>query len=274
MLGINKLSPGRMGNRLFHYNFLRQIAKKLGTHYYHIKFPESKYFLGMGVKPKIIPCLQKPIKVNSKDILAKEPGEFLNFINEKIEQGRDVVFEPPILGEVFFDYLFYNPNDFIKIKHNYQIDHSYENNQIFIGVHFRGADFSIWNPDAALKFDYYEEALNFCITAFEKKRIVFSLFTDDLEYPAYLRTLLYLNDYEVILGDPRRLPIYDFYFMSQCDVLISSPSTFAIFAGILGKQKRIIHSKCWLDYATDRNDMFWVRLKETNNPYYNLWKAF
>jgi hypothetical protein len=62
--------------------------------------------------------------------------------------------------------------------------------------------------------------------------------------------------------------------MSQCDVLISSPSTFAIFAGIIGKQKKIIHNKAWLDYATNRNDPFWVNLCQTDHPYYSLWKSF
>lgn len=44
MLGIKKISPGRMGNRLFHYHFLRQIAKKTGIDYFHKKFPDSIYF--------------------------------------------------------------------------------------------------------------------------------------------------------------------------------------------------------------------------------------
>jgi len=278
MLGISKLSPGRIGNRLFHYNLLRQISKKTGIDYYHIKFPESQYFPEMRKKPRHWPNINKPVEVFSRDLLAVSPEQFLENILEQNQKGRDILFSPPMLGETFFDYLFYDPNDFLIFGNKYMIEFNMTSeNSIIVGLHFRGSDFPAWDEKAALNYEYYESAIDYCVNYFNNKKIFFCLFTDDLEYPAYKQTLLFLKskkDNEILLGDPYKEPIYDFYRMSQCDVLISSPSTFAIFAGILGKRKKIIHNKDWLNYAVEKKDMFWVRLSDTTNPYYRLWKVF
>jgi hypothetical protein len=278
MIGIDKISPGRLGNRLFHYNFLRQISKKTGIGYFHIQFPEISYFSGMDHKTKHGLRIRKPIEVTSRDVLTFSPQEFLDFVHVQNKKGRDILFSPPMLGEVFFDYLFFDPNDFILINNEFRIDNGIiGENTLKIGVHFRGADFSAWNEKAALKFEYYRSAISFCMDEFTNNVLAFSLFTDDLEYPAYKQSLSYLNtkiNTQVVLGNPNKSPAFDLYLMSQCDILISSPSTFAIFGGILGKRKKIIHDKSWMDHVLEINDPFWVRLNSTSNPYYQLWKTF
>lgn len=111
---------------------------------------------------------------------------------------------------------------------------------------------------------------------FKNYNPVFILFTDDKTYTAYLDTISYLKSSRIsfYLGETDNLPIYDFYQISQSDVLISSPSTFAILAGCIGKPKKIIHDKNWLESAVNRNDTFWVKLTKTSNPSYSLWKCF
>lgn len=278
MLGINNISSGRMGNRLFHFHFLRQIAKKTGIDYFHTKFPESIYFENMGNKAKPFQPFKKSIRLTSKEVLAFNPDDFLAFIIEETKSGKNILFDPPMLGEVFFDYLFFPPNEFIRVKDEYKIDHLFNSNdKMVIGVHFRGTDFPSWNEHAALRFPYYKDAILSCLKYFKEKNPIFILFTDDPDYQPFLETVKFLQSLEdtnYYVGDNIRLPIYDFYQMSQCDVLISSPSTFAIVAGCIGKPKKIIHSKSWLDYAINKNDTFWVKLKETSNPYYSLWKQF
>lgn len=277
MLGIKKISSGRMGNRLFHYHFLRQIAKKTKLDYSHIKFPESKYFEMMDKKAKPFWPFKKTIKLTSKEVLNFKPIDFLDYIVEETNNGKDILLDPPFLGEVFFDYLFYDPNDFIQIKPEYKKNISFENtNRKVIGIHFRGTDFPKWNIHAALKFSYYKFAIEFCLDEFKNDNPVFMLFTDDRKYPAYLETITFLKliKKNFYLGETNNLPIYDFYKMSQCDILISSPSTFAIFAGCLGRAKKIIHSKSWLEYSVNREDSFWVKLVNTQNQYYSLWKLF
>jgi len=277
MLGITKISSGRMGNRLFHYHFLRQIAKKSCIEYFHRRFSESVYFEEMGKKSKPFWLFKKSIRLTSKEILTFNPNDFLTYIVEETKKGKDIIFDPPILGEVFFDYLLYSPNEFIKIKPEFRKEFLFDTtDKKVIGVHFRGTDFSKWNIHAVLRSSYYMRAIEFCLDEFRNNNPVFILFTDDKRYPAYLETITFLKKLgkTFYLGDTDNLPIYDLYQMSQCDILISSPSTFAIFAGCIGKSKKIIHNKDWLGYAVNRNDTFWVRLSKTSNPYYSLWKTF
>ncbi len=278
MIGIKSLSPGRMGNRLFHYHFLRQISKKTGIDYFHCNFPDSIYFEDMEKKSPPFFSFKRPLKIKSRDILGYTSNDFIGYIKQEGGRGRRIVLTPPILGEVFFDYLFYPPSDFIRIKAQYKIDFPFDTtNKLIIGIHFRGTDFSEWNKHAALTFSYYRDAINYCRDYFDNRNPIFVLFTDDSNYPAFVETVEFLKESTkdcYYIGDNSSLPIYDFYQMSQCDVLISSPSTFAIIAGSIGKRKKIIHAKSWLDYAISKNDTFWVKLKETSNPYYSLWETF
>jgi len=277
MLGIKKQAIGRMGNRLFHYHFLRQISRKAGIDYFCIDFKESKKFENMSNTGKVRFRFTKKIYVTSKDVMSYTPDDFITFVKSQDEQGKDIIFDPPILGEVFFDYLFFDPNEFIKIKQEHRRDFSFDTQgKKVIALHFRGTDFEAWNKNASLKFDYYRKAINYCVESYKDCPVVFVLFTDDVNFSSYVQTITYLEtqNQEFYLGDPKGIPIHDFYQMTQSDVLISSPSTFAIFAGILGKRKRIIHSKKWLDYTTKKNDIFWVQLSKSTSPYYSLWKVF
>ena len=222
---------------------------------------------------------QAETKKTGKGITIRlDKKEFLAFVIEQNDQGKNIVFSSPMLGDVFFDYLFFDPNQFIRIKKEYRLEFDFDpEDKIVIGLHFRGTDFPAWNPNAVLEYEYYETALNHCLGHFHNKEIVIVAFTDDRQFPAYINTVDYLKSLPAItlyFGDKDRYPIYDFYQMTQCDVLISSPSTYAIFAGILGKKKKIIHSKKWLDYTIDRNNIFWTKLIETDNPYYSLWRSF
>ncbi len=274
MLGITKISSGRMGNRLFHYHFLRQISAKTGIEYFNIKFPDCKYFKKMNKRKRSFSLFRKQIKIDLLEINRLEPDKFLEYIYENNKHGYDIIFKPPILGEVFFDYLFYPPSNFIEIKDKFKINFNV-NNKIVVGVHFRGTDFVTWNPHASLKFSYYKQSIDYCLDYFDRNKLAFFLFTDDLKFLPYLTVIDYLksNNIEVRLSSNLKKPIYDFYQISQCDVLISSPSTFSVLAGAIGKNKKIIHSQEWLNYSISRNDKFWVDLKNTKNPYYSLWKA-
>jgi hypothetical protein len=275
MIGISKMSPGRMGNRLFHYNFLRQISKKTGIDSFCVPFSESELFENITVEKRRTKFF-KTTKYTSKEILNLSPDDFLHIITEGDARGRDFLLNPPMLGEVFFDYLFYDPNEFFQIKKQYRkdVDESIKDKKV-IALHFRGTDFEAWNKSASLKFDYYKKAIDFCIESFSSDDIIFGLFTDDINFLAYTETLSYIKKTNKVffIGNLDKPPIVDFYQITQSDVLISSPSTFAIFAGLLGKKKKIIHDKTWIDYALDKKDTFWVKLSTTQNSYYSLWKT-
>ena len=268
-----------MGNILLHYHFLRQIAEKTGIEYFHPRFPYAHYFEGMDQKRRpFLDHFKGTVEMSLSDVVAFDQKDFLVYVIEQNDQGKSVVFSSPMLGDVFFDYLFFDPNQFIKVKKEYRLEFDFDpENKIVIGLHFRGTDFPAWNLNAVLEFEYYESALNHCLGHFNNKEIVIAVFTDDHQFPTYIKTVDFLKSLStppLYYGDKDKDPIYDFFQMTQCDVLISSPSTYAIFAGILGKKKKIIHNKKWLDYTINRNDTFWVKLIETDNPYYSLWRSF
>ena len=60
--------------------------------------------------------------------------------------------------------------------------------------------------------------------------------------------------------------------MSECDYIISSPSTFCICAGFIGRQKQIIHSKDWVEYRLSKDDKFWIDLNNGGNEDYSLYR--
>jgi hypothetical protein len=277
MLGIETISSGRMGNRLFHYHFFHQLIRVTNIAYFQPQFPENKYFYNMAKKLKPVFPLRQSLYFTSQEILRYHPKQFISFVIKESINNKNTIIQPPILGEVFFDYLFCSPSEIIRIKDEYMHSFSFNTtDKIIIGLHFRGTDFQSWNEKAALKFPYYQKAVLYCLNYFKPKQIVFALYTDDDNYPAFVKTIDYFKDkkIEFYLSDKNIEPIYDFYQMTQCDVLISSPSTFAIFAGCLGKKKKIIHSKKWLEYSVQRNDIFWLKLLQTKNSYYSLWKSF
>ena len=265
-----------MGNRLFHYHFLRQVSKKTGINYFNIHFPESKYFEEFNTHKRKFSLFRKQIKLSSQEVRKIDPDDFLKFVKAKNEASYDIIFKPPFLGEIFFDYIFYPPSDFIKIKKEYQKTFNFEiENKILVGLHFRGTDFETWNSKASLKPEYYQAAIQSCLSEPENERLVFVLFTDDLNFKTYLETIDYLKkeNLEFYLSDRFNFPISDFYHITQGDIVISSPSTFAILAACLGRSKKIIHSRDWLDYAVSNNDKFWVDLIKSKSPYYSLWKS-
>lgn len=277
MVGITKIAPGRMGNHLFQYHFFHQITRKLTIEYFQPRFPETNYFENMEKKPRPWKLFRKQLRFTSREIRQYQPDEFLHLITTKTGEGYDIIFDPPLLGEVFFDYTFISPREILSIKEPYRKPLPFETkDKVVIGLHFRGTDFKAWNEHASLSFEYYQKALTYCFDQFRNRSIVCAIFTDDRQFEPFIKTIDFLKSHQVECheGAPDQLPMYDFYQMSECDVLISSPSTFAIFAGCLGKDKKIIHSKDWLDYSLERNDPFWVDLQKKGSPYYQLWKAF
>jgi hypothetical protein len=278
MIFINKENPGRLGNRLFAYNFLRQLAQQTGLTYYHPDLKDQKYFEEMNKTSSAPKILNKKFKLTPALIASQAPSDLLKLIADLDAQNKNIKLLPPILGDTFFDYCFTNPNNFIKIKSIYSQSNIPQGKEVLnIGLHFRGGDFFSWDLQAVLKSDYYIEALKFCLATYPTQKIYLHIFTDDEEFEAYIKTREFIETLPVagiIPGNYWAEPIYDLYQMSQCDILISSPSTFSIWGGILGQPKKIIHSQNWLDYITAKNDKFWCQLLAGGNEYYNLWKTF
>jgi len=278
MIFLTKNNPGQLGNRLFLYNLLCQLAKKSGSKYYHPDMRDRNLFFNMEKVGKKPGFFSRKMVITSGQICDLGPSKLIELI--KTSEGKKIHIKlvPPILGDTFFDYCFFDPNDFLKIKNEYHTDNLIIGEDVVnIALHFRGTDFFGWDINAVLKSDYYIKALEFCLQNYKDRKIYLHIFTDDLEFATYVDTMKFIDGLSVtgvIKGDLSKPAVYDLYKMSQCDVLISTPSTFSIWGGILGKRKKIIHCQSWLDYIVARRDKFWVQLVSGGNEYYNLWKTF
>ena len=275
MIGFTNKLTGRMGNRLFQYHFMRQLSKKYELETFHLNIPDNIWFESMEEKKLDWNPFRKKVKFKSNEIIALGKDSFLNKIQQAKIEKKVIVLEPPLLGDFFYDYLFFDPNECIQIKEIYKNSNlTKSDNSINIAIHFRGTDFETWNKDAILDLDYYINAIDFSIKFYKDSKLDFYLFTDDLSLDTYTKIINYLEykNIDFYLGDMSKEPIYDFYTMSECDVIISSPSTFSIWAGVLGKRKKIIHSDNWIKNRIDVNDRFWIDLDKSDNDIYKLWR--
>ena len=265
-----------MGNRLFQYHFMKQLAYNFEEECFYPKIADSVWFEDMEENKIKWSIFKNKEYFSNKKILDLGKKNFLINLKNCFENKKYIVLEPGILGDHFFEYLFADPSNIIKIKEKYKISKFEENSNLNnIAIHFRGTDFEEWNKDAILDFEYYRNSIDYCLESLTSD-IEFYIFTDDVNLDAYLQTVEYMKESNLNfhLGDTDKEAIYDFSIMSECDVVISSPSTFSIWAGILGKQKKIIHSQKWIENRVQNNDKFWIDLTKSTNPIYKLWRTF
>ena len=169
------------------------------------------------------------------------------------------------LGEKFFEWNSIPTRSIFELKTKPKVE---ENS---VAIHFRGTDFFQWNADVVLDEEYYLNAID------EVTAETFYIFTDDKNLKSYQSVVECLEkrskNIKFGMNTPDRTNyIQDFSTMSECDYIISSPSTYCICAGFIGKKKKIIHSKNWIDDRVNKEDKFWVDLLNGGNEDYSLWR--
>jgi hypothetical protein len=177
------------------------------------------------------------------------------------------VIKAPLLGESFQQLTKHDPLLFFKKP----APLSWAQNGPYIAAHFRGGDFARWNPAAILDLSFYLRAIEFAFKVVGKDVPIY-LSTDDPSLPSYqgvletYRSMLVKED-EVSIPK-RRSAASDFRALAGAEVVVSSPSTFAIWASILGSRKAI-HSNVWVEQQATKNDRFWKDLAQNSVPYYS-----
>lgn len=222
------------GNRLLYYYNLRQFSHMQKVPYHCAPWFGAEFFEG-------------------------------NMLGESYVSSSEIL--EPCLGEHFFKANGLSTREVFKLKTTVELEPA------SCAIHFRGTDFHTWNPESILKSEYYLSALE------ELKGEINEvyLFTDDRELESYKQTRRYLSDNKVRFFEGQNTPnrsyfLTDFTVMSMCDTIISSPSTFCICAGFIGKQKKIIHSNEWITNRVIQEDRFWCDLKKGGSQDYSVWK--
>ena len=154
----------------------------------------------------------------------------------------------------------------------YILTKNFDNNHKQVGIHFRGTDFFQWNPKSILDSDYYLDSIKMCLDSSDE--LEFVLFTDDHNLESFNNILSFLKSNNIKhrcgLSQITGNFLDDFIDLASSSIIVSSPSTFAISAGMIGNS-RIIHSKKWIEHRISENDKFWVDLQNTSTKFYSLW---
>lgn len=257
MIIIKNIS-GRFGNNILHYNNLVQISKLLNIDFNSFNF-ES--FDLLNLKNNYNLNTSDFIELNSKDILNLNNDEIINRYKDK-----DIILNP-CLGELFFKFN-YNIREIFKPKSNIL-----NKNKFNCSVNFRGLDFHSWNPLSILPTEYYINSIEYT----KRDNVKYYLFADDKNLESYNETIKYLTqnnldfEYGITTFDNSHF-INDFFQLCDSDMIISSPSTFAICAGFMGKEKTVIHSEKWVKSRVEKNDLFWLGVSNGGNENYKVEK--
>tara|TARA_R110000824_G_scaffold216193_2_gene402805 strand:+ start:7323 stop:8042 length:720 start_codon:yes stop_codon:yes gene_type:complete len=237
MIVIPNITTAGFGNKVFYYNNMRQLAAANGE--------------GFACPPWEGKIVFDLTLMEATDTQAKQL--------------------PFCLGENFFKWSTIPTRSIFKLKEFPIID----KNQC--SIHLRGTDFHdesrIESVTVGQREQYYFDA----IASLKDEVNHFYLFTDDQNMPQFKSVLKKLQDSNLSYSFGQNTAdrgsfAADFLLMSQCEYMISSPSTFNIAAGFVGVEKKIIHSKDWIDNRVERNDKFWIDLANGGNDDYSIWR--
>ena len=270
-LGMEKVAIGRLGNHLFQYNFLSQLANHLSLEKFHPAFLGAELFEGLGKASFFGSHLPtKTIRYSKNDIESLPWETFVDSVHSLTASGKNVVLPPGIMGNRFFDVTYLNPKDMIRLNsESVEITNKFrEVKQVRVGIHFRGADYSSWDSNAVMDPSYYLDALDYLSQQVDFNTADLSLITDDPEH----RTCREISKRWNCTYGSFRNPSSDFFNLSQCDYIISSPSSFVFWASAFGKEKKMIYSKKWLDYKTGNGDMYWTKLRAGLSPFFQIYQ--
>tara|TARA_R100000008_G_C3582461_1_gene169560 strand:- start:1240 stop:2067 length:828 start_codon:yes stop_codon:yes gene_type:complete len=273
MIIIDKQTRGRHGNKVFHFHTLMQLANLIdqepSTSYwdgYESFVPTCSLFIGTGETAKEIPF---------EDLIYKNTSE----LKDLYSSGAWKLHSLSLCGP-FFRITKTDPRNFIRLSEPPKLK-----GDISVGIHLRGTDTrgadgmncrEIHSPE------YYIESIDFVLKKYEKPTFYFCTDDPDTNFPSYAKTLKYLKDKSVDLEhDISNNYIKDFGILSQCDILIAGSSTFVTAAAIIGKSKKIIHSKDFVEqfidgdqkwYSKFANGMFFHDMNHIRSDFYNVWK--
>ena len=258
MIFLLNNGPGRFGNHIYNLFYLQTLSKISGHSIWIRKSNYLNDYFDIKTKGNDSKSYFKRFKILTNRNLTSDLDLKFNYI-----------LKPPLLGDHFFSFI--NELDF-EIKNKFsvgRIDDSFFN----VAIHFRGGDFKSWDKNSILDIEYYQRGLDYVFK--EHENIKLFVYTDDPKLESYTKFLDFLKMKQLTFstGHLDKHFIYDFKEISECDCIISSPSTFCIWASVLGnKRKSIIHSEKWVNYRVNSSDKFWRNMKDLGGKYYHKFK--
>lgn len=270
MISLSRFPLGGFGNRLFHYDFIVRLARRLNL---DITLPKKCLCdpVLWGEKVKFRYWVgKKGVVLDAGLVGGLTDSELFKVVLEAQRVNKNVSLRGAFLGDFFFRIKDFQGGGFT-LHERWQIKCT----KRICAIHMRGGDFMKWDPKAILSNEYYINSIDrVSKDNGSREGLVFSILTDDVSLPAYKVVKNYLNEkgFQIYLGNGGGNS--DFSIMSDSEYLISSPSTFAIWAGVFGRpNKKIIHSRSWMDYQVGKGDAFWSEVNLGGSDRYSAWEV-
>lgn len=267
-IGIRATPKGGFGNRALSYLSIRHLAEEVGALYFFVDPHDRQLLTGIHRPRRLLTRISQQTVFRAADTQRDTfPGE----VSDAISHGRSAVFKGPLLGEVLVRFAKTDSRNLTRLRAQQCAKHRKAlSSRKLITAHLRAGDFREWEPAAVLPLAYYTSALDSLgPLATDEWRV--RICVDDESHPALggLREDVRARGLLLDLKECDSPFDCDLASMAQSEYLISSPSTFALVAGMLGKP-RVIHSAHWVQNRVSRGENFWSHIGEGTFPGYHL----
>lgn len=263
LVGTLRTPKGGFGNRVMSFLSLRHVASALNTRYFSSNSLDRQRVAGIHSKLLVPLALAKLEKTYPQDLLQSDS---IDVLGERIRRGQSLVFQKPLLGEVFSRYAPVSSAKMPRLKmQSCRVHHPGQNGIPQVALHFRAGDFAQWNPEAVLAEDYYQNAIDLLIARHDELR--FRIFTDDTSHPAIPGVSRRLFQSGLLIdSEPCDGSLEcDYAAIANSSIIVASPSTFAITAAMFGNAS-VIHSGKWVKACEDKGEVFWKMVREKSLP--------
>lgn len=266
-VGFRSTPKGGFGNRLLNYINLRQLADALAVPHLMPDEIDAQWIAGIH-RPARIPWALRRLKFFSR-VEVDAPG-FLDRARGELSTGNTVIMKPRLLTESLARFDFRPARDLVKHRFGPCESHRrFSPDAVPVVLHLRGSDFASWKPGAILDETYYRDALAYLDSEGYMDSPV-RICTEDPDHPAFGGLSNFLSRagrlINVSCDDPFSC---DYASMIYSDRLVSSPSTFAITAGLLG-DAQIVHNRSWVQSRIDEGDLFWRKVRDDSLNGYDV----
>ena len=271
MIIIDRQTRGRHGNKVFHFNTLMQLSHLTGQQCFTDCWDGYEYF---DKTCEVLTGATEVSEIPFSDPIYKSQER----LAEEYSEGNWKLHTLSLCGP-FFRITNVDPREFIRLKNHPELEDE------AVGIHIRGGDTrgaDGMNGREIHPSSYYIKAIDFVLE--ETNDPCFYLCTDDPDprYETYTDTLNYLLEKGVkLVHNTANHYMQDFAILSECEVLISGSSTFSLAAGMIGKHKKMIHSRDFVEqfkeddqkwYSSFGNGMFFHDMNHIKSKYYNVWR--
>jgi hypothetical protein len=245
---------GGLGNQLFQINLQVQLARKYGFNPMYPKNLVANICANFN-KKFYMPSRSEKVFLSAEILRNASTSEVESILLESLSKDKDVVLAKSVLGEVLDKYFYQNFSAvFQPLKKFENLVSQHRSNSV--ALHFRGTDFSSWDSSAIMDLDFYFRAIqNSSLSDGWEGH----LFTDD---PGHKVVLELLKKFKNVQLKSSKDQYSDFWKISNYAEIIATPSTFVLWAAMLGRPSKIFIDMNWVGKRVAGGEAFWKTVYE------------